>query len=253
MRFDVQHAKLIAKVQARLCMLLALVALLGCQWLSPGSSDGDPESRKTSELADEYQRLNKQVKSQELDLAKLRAEYQRQLLLNTFLEEELDHLKTDLEHVERQFVTFEKRLQVKETKASAVAAIAEVQLLFDKLQKSETDPLDSLTVSEVSSKLELSEDLMRIRNYAASVYYANRAMRILNQTERKRNMVFPDGDAKIVVVFRANVRTGPGLNYRVVSKLEYGSIIVQLDMETDWSRIRTQSGQTGWVHNSLLR
>jgi len=242
-----------------MCIMLAVLSFTGCQSMNrsrsggPGSSENGADSADRAALVLENKGLKSEVETRDLDLAKLRAEYQRQLDLNAFLLEEMEHLKRDLGRVERQFISFEKRLQVKESKASAVAALAEVQLLFDKLQSSETNPLDSLTVSEVAIKLETSDELLKQQNYAAAVYYANRAMRILNQKERLQNMTIPDGDAKIIVVSVANLREGPGSKYRVVEKLSYGTVVVQLGSEEEWCQIRTQSGQSGWVHDSLVR
>jgi cell division septum initiation protein DivIVA len=187
-----------------------------------------------------------------LDLAKMRAEYQRQIELNKFLKEELDQFKAELRKVEQQFITFEQRFQAKETKASAVAAIAEAQLLFEKLKTDDTQPLDSLTIADVSSRLETSDEMVQKAKYAAAVYYSKRAMRALNMADRRRNMALEDGDARIIIVTTANLRDGPGSKYEVIAKLSYGTVILQTEVNKDWSKVRTKSGVSGWVHNSLI-
>jgi hypothetical protein len=249
---------LIAKLLLVVCMMLAAG---GCQWMStssrsggdPSDADGDARQLDPAQLAKENERLRAELQSQALDLAKVNAQYERQKELNAFLEEELDNLKSDLEQVERQFISFERRLQLKETKASAVAAIAEAQLLFDKLESEAPEDLDSVTVANFTAKLEMSDELMRKHNYAASVYYANRAMRILNQTERRKNIDLPAGTERVIAVSIANLREGPGSGYEIVGKLHFGTVIVQYDARDEWCRIRTDSGDTGWVHSSLLR
>lgn len=252
----------IAKVCVCLCTLLVLGA---CRWMSPQSPGQDWEltqSQRDSlkiylksyrQTAADNKRLKAQNESQSLDIAKLRAECEHQTARNELLEEELEHLKNDLDQVEKQFIFFEKRLQVKETKASAVAAIAEVQLLFDKLRKESPHPLHPNVVAEVNEKIRASDDLVKNQNYAAAVYYANRAMRILNQTERLNNVTYSDGTPRIVSVFKANVRKGPGSKFDVIDKVSYGAVVVQLDVSDNWCKVRTKSGKSGWIHVSLIR
>jgi DNA repair exonuclease SbcCD ATPase subunit len=242
-----------------------LLVLGGCQWMNPRSSGGDwdlTDAQRDSldlyfqnyaKLSKENKRLRVEVETQELDLTKLHADHQRQIELNEFLSDELENMKNDLDQVEKQFISFEKRLKVTETKASAVAAVAEVQLLFEKLRKDLPGGLDSTTVAEVKYKLATCDELVRKQNYSASVYYANRAMRILNQTERRMNIALSDGDSRIVAVSRANMRDGPGSKFKVIDGLDYGTVVVQLESKNDWCKVRTNSGKSGWIHNSLIR
>jgi acyl-CoA thioesterase FadM len=215
--------------------------------------DPDSLSANASALSRENSRLRTRLDSQELDIAKLRADFQRQFELNEFLQEDNEHLKSELRRVEQQFVTFEQRLRAQETKASAVAATAETQLLFDKLSSDKSSPLDSLTVNEVESWLATADEMVRKKKYAAAVYYAKRAMRSLNQADRRQTLALVDGDTRIIIVSIANLREGPGSNHSVIAKLSYGTVIVQTKVDNDWSEVRTQAGETGWIHNSLIR
>ncbi len=247
-----------------IAIVLVLSICSGCQWMNSGSSGNlnltDAEldslsqnSRTCKNLKAENNRLTGLVSSQKLDLAKIEASYKQQAELNKFLREELEHSNDDLDRVERQFVVFEQRLKVTETKASAVAEVAEVQLLFDRFRAETPDGLDSVTVADVSLKISTSEELIKKRKYAASVYFSNRAMKILNQTERRRNLVFADGTTQIISVKLANMRGGPGEKYSVLEKLTLGTVVMQLESSEDWIKIRTESGKHGWVHNSLVR
>jgi hypothetical protein len=239
----------------RICRALLAIALVavagGCQSGAfhssrSGRGGGDADSTLSREVAT----LREQVQEQKLELARTRAELQTAVELNRVLEEELAATKGDLEVVERQFVSMERRLIRDETKASAVAAIAEVRLLLDNLKKQEPRPLDADAIAEVESKIASANELTRRRNYSAAVYYANRAMRILNQSERRHEVI---GDRMIVAVTRANLRKGPGSSYDIITRLQYGTIIVQLDETKDWVHVRTRSGVEGWIHASLLQ
>ncbi len=240
-----------------LCILLLQALLPGCQWASTRSG-GRSDSLYVSaadyeDVVAENKGLKARAKTLDLDLVKLRAENDRQKQINAILEEEFEQIRADLKRVEKQFIRFEQRLQIKETKASAVAAIAEVQILFDNMRSDPTAPLDSLTALEVDNQLSTSDEMMRVRNYDAAVYYAKRAMRTLNQQERRRNLAIVDGDPRIIVVSKANMREGPGAEFEVIEKLGYGTVIVQLGIDNDWCRVRTKSGVAGWIHISLLR
>jgi hypothetical protein len=249
---------------APIAVVLVLLISPGCQWMSSGSSrnlDLTNEeldslyvrSDVCKNLKAENRRLTELVESQKLDLAKIEASYKQQAELSEFLREELNNANEDLDRVERQFVVFEQRLKVTETKASAVAAVAEVQLLLDRIRAETPEGLDSMTVAEVSQKISTSEELIKKRNYAASVYFSDRAMKILNQTERRKNLVFADGTTQVISVKLANMRGGPGEQYNVIGRLALGTVVMQLDASDDWIKIRTESGEHGWVHNSLVR
>ena len=170
--------------------------------------------------------------------------------MNEVLREELVATEQDLEQVERQFVSMERGLIRDETKASAVATIAEVRLLLDNLKGQDPRPIDDETLADVESKLATANTLTRKRNYPAAVYYADRARRVLNAGERRYEA---QGQHLMVSVSRANVRKGPGASFDVVATLEYGAVILCLDRTEDWCRVRTDTGEEGWIHNTLLR
>ncbi len=54
-------------------------------------------------------------------------------------------------------------------------------------------------------------------------------------------------------VKRANVRSGPGRNYGVVSVLTFGKSVAMLDEQSGiWTKIRLADGKEGWVAKKLL-
>ena len=64
----------------------------------------------------------------------------------------------------------------------------------------------------------------------------------------------PEGDFNHTIrVKRANVRSGPGRNYGVVSVLTYGNSVAMLDEQSGiWTKIRLADGKEGWVAKKLL-
>lgn len=244
--------------------LLLLVS--GCHWMSPQTTGGRRSLGDTASHPDslarffeDYEGLKKEnaelrarVKSADLDIAKLRAEHESQLERTQVLEDEIQTLAADLQQVEKQFVNFEQSIQAEETKASAVTAIADAQVLFEKVQSQDPDILDSLTVLDVTDRLRVSNELVKRRKFTAAVYYAHRVKRILNLTERRKNIA-SGGETRIVSVGSANIREGPGQRFRVVGQLKFGTPLVQVAAEREWYKVRTKAGETGWVHGSLVR
>ena len=62
-----------------------------------------------------------------------------------------------------------------------------------------------------------------------------------------------DADKRVIVrVDVANMRKGPGTNYEVQAKVNYGVIFEPLERRQNWIRLRHNDGTTGWISASLL-
>ncbi len=59
--------------------------------------------------------------------------------------------------------------------------------------------------------------------------------------------------ATVVDNVRANLRSGKGENYRVVTSLPSGSQVEVLEVSNDYARVQTPEGKSGWVAVRLLR
>ena len=51
---------------------------------------------------------------------------------------------------------------------------------------------------------------------------------------------------------RVNIRSGPGTNYKIVGKAEYGVVFETLQRGGGWVKVRHEDGLTGWIKRSLL-
>jgi SH3-like domain-containing protein len=49
-----------------------------------------------------------------------------------------------------------------------------------------------------------------------------------------------------------NIRTGPGLTYKVIGKAFYGVVFERLSEKNGWTKVRHDSGLTGWIKSTLL-
>ncbi len=254
-----------------LCIRLAVAACLllpaGCTWKSPQSMnsfdqwDLTPAQRDSltkvfterQKLKNENSRLRKQVKTQNLDLVKLSAELEYRIDRNRYLNDELAHAQKDLVQVEKQFVSIEHQLQANDTKASAVAVLAEVKIRYDNILKNDSISPDSVIIGEIEYKLKESEQQLQKKNFAASAYYAKRADRLIQLAQNNATHIFPDDETRIVSVSRANLRRGPGTHHSVITNLDFGTVLIKIDQTDDWSRIRTKEGREGWILTALLK
>lgn len=56
----------------------------------------------------------------------------------------------------------------------------------------------------------------------------------------------------IVKAPRANLRSGPGSNYRLVGQAAYGDVLRTLERRQTWVRVQTAEGQKVWIFRRLL-
>lgn len=54
------------------------------------------------------------------------------------------------------------------------------------------------------------------------------------------------------LIKRSNLRTGPDLSSAVERVLENGTPVVGYSHKDEWIRVRTESGEFGWVHQRLV-
>lgn len=188
-------------------------------------------------------RLQKALSSKNERIAELTAASENQLEAIRSLQEELERTREYLEYAEQQFISLERGLQSQETKASAVATLAEAKLAYDKRIRDDSSVKQLANVRRAKDKIAKSESLLPEKRYSASVYFAKRAIRLLETAERTI--------IHVVAVSHANMRRGPGLKYEIVHRLNFGSVLIQTGDRADWYKVETRDGKSGWVHESV--
>ncbi len=267
MNIKKHHITRSIKYTSALCFLITLSS---CGWMKPSNFESPPEfsdwnltrSQKDtlSAFIEEFNRLRnknslyeKKLRSNSLDIVKLHSEIDNLGKTKAYLEEDIKNVKSDLDFVERQFISFENRIQSADTKASGVAAQAEAIILLDKTIRQNPSSLDSITVSIIKSKLSASDESLKNNQYAAAVYYAKRAQRLITVAAKKHSLEELRGNTLVVASSAANVRSGPGSTFEVVDKLIFGTIVRELVESGKWKKIKTKTGREGWIHASLLK
>jgi SH3-like domain-containing protein len=51
---------------------------------------------------------------------------------------------------------------------------------------------------------------------------------------------------------RINIRSGPGTNYKIIGKAEYGVVFETMERKSGWVKVRHEEGVIGWIKRSLL-
>jgi uncharacterized protein YgiM (DUF1202 family) len=159
---------------------------------------------------------------------------------------ELARTRDVLELAEKQFISLERGLQNNETKASAVAALAEAKLAYDATVRADPEAGNLAVVQQAEKKITTSDQLLSQQRYAASVYFARRAMRLLRDKGVKQNI-------RIVAVDHANFRQGPGMEYEVLGRFAMGTLLFEIGSNSSWYRVETADGRAGWIHSSVTR
>jgi len=180
------------------------------------------------------------------ELEELRRDRARLEIRGERLEREIERLRTDLRHAEQALGTRESEL-APPGRTDAVSAHADartrVELAADLL------PADSVTLKEAQRALLESEYHLLAKNYSTSLFYAGRARRGADSL-----ILNADGDPVTLSVTgsRVHLREKPNTSSAVRGILMRKARVAPEGRQGDWVRVRTESGDVGWVHESLL-
>jgi len=59
-------------------------------------------------------------------------------------------------------------------------------------------------------------------------------------------------DIYVTGITKITMRTGPGVEHKIVAMLTSGSKLDTIEYQRDWSHVRTQNNKTGWVLSRFL-
>jgi N-acetylmuramoyl-L-alanine amidase len=61
------------------------------------------------------------------------------------------------------------------------------------------------------------------------------------------------GIEKTVIWTSANIRSGAGDNYPVVTTVKQGDKLIVLGESGEWFNVRAEGGQQGWINNRVVK
>jgi uncharacterized coiled-coil protein SlyX len=181
------------------------------------------------------------------------------------LEEEAQvaELQNRLDDARREVVRAMAKLQSLATRAEAASGMAEAEIALQSLRSA------SGNNSQAPPEWNQGNQLMQLattefdqQNYAGALYLATEAKnaaaagqrRATNDdrgTPRKGEVPFAL-PLRVQTTGRANVREGPGANFKVLFTLESAVPLVAYSYVEQWVRVMADGDRTGWIHQTLI-
>jgi hypothetical protein len=173
---------------------------------------------------------------------------------------QIERLEATLEETRREVVRSLARLQTSATRAEAASALAEADIAVQTLRT--RDP-QAPELAPARRLLDQSTAEFGRQNYGGALYLANQ-VKSLAASGRGRAVAGGDGaparpgetafavPVPLAVSSRANVREGPGTNFRVLFTVDRGAALTGLSHLEDWVRVTDENGRSGWVFYNLV-
>ena len=189
-------------------------------------------------------------------------ELEQKLALSELLllekEAQVSELQARLDDARQEVVRAMAKQQSLASRAEAASGMAEAEIALQSLRAGP----GAQGVPEVTRLIKLSNAEFDKQNYAGALYLASQAKGAafaargqLASVERgplragEKPFASP---LKLQTVARANVRDGPGGNFKVVFTLLAGAPLTGYSHAEQWVRITDDSGRDGWIYQNLI-
>ena len=153
------------------------------------------------------------------------------------------------------------RLQTLASRADAASVMAEAEIGAQALTAAGGDE-EVAKAAEARRFLELSGIEFADENFAGALYLASQARSVarvgefrLTNAEQGSRL---DGEIRFALpvpletIRRSNVRSGPGLTFRVLVTIDPGTPLVGRSYTEFWVRITDDQGREGWIFHDLV-
>ena len=241
----------------------ALVLLLGGCLTAPVQSpppealeSPDPAiaQAKIIELEDEISRLEYDIRqfNEELAAAELRLIASETQLAR--LRELNRDLRYSYEEAVSEVVRAQAKLQGNVGQADAASNIAEAEIALAAVEDGDPALLRQarMQLADASAQFENG-------NFGGALYLSNQAKRSIADLEEAGDTLDPVAEevtfAQLLPLWltdNSNLRTGPGLDFSVITVLEKNSMLQGYSYNGAWVRVLLEDGSDGWVFQSLV-
>jgi hypothetical protein len=169
----------------------------------------------------------------------------------------IEALQLSLDEAQREVVRSLAKLQTSPSRAEAASAMAEAELAVQSLRRTAAQSAQLVRAERLMSE---SSDEFNKANYGGALYLANEVKNVSSQrgtTGAGGEPARPEERAFAVPVrletnARANVREGPGTNFRILFTLEKGTAITGQSHVPGWIRISDAQNRSGWINQGLV-
>ena len=178
---------------------------------------------------------------------------------------QVEDLQRRLDAARREVVRAMARLQTLASRAEAASAMAEAEIGVQALTRAAGGE-DVPEATEARHLLALSTTEFADENYGGALYLASQArsaarsaarageFRLSSEREgsRQPSEVLFALPVPLSTARRSNVRTGPGLGFRVVFTVDPATPLVGHSHTEQWVRITDDEGRAGWIFHNLV-
>ena len=180
-------------------------------------------------------------------------------------EAQIEELQDRLDDARHEVVRAMAKLQSLATRAEAASGMAEGEIALEALRSANGSGGGS---SAASPELAQGTQLLQLgtaefdkQNYAGALYLATQAKnaaaagqgRVTSERGTPRTGEIPFAlPLHLQTTGRANVREGPGANFRVSYMLDAGAALTAYAYVDQWVRVADESERPGWIHQGLI-
>lgn len=208
---------------------------------------------------------NEKSKGLEQDISNLKLQVLGYEALVSDLRRRADIQQKRLDAAIVEVVRTKSKLRSLESKAEAASTLAEAEIAVKTLRqrggKANEVTLDEISIAD--QLLNMSIDEFKAQNFGGALYLANQAKgqvrAIQERLDKKAEVTTAEGESlfaqplKLKVIKEdCNLREGPGLDHKVIDKLENGEVVVGFSFKGSWVRVETKAGQSGWIFQTLV-
>src|SRR5438445_11007332 len=180
-------------------------------------------------------------------------------------EAQIEELQDRLDDARREVVRAMAKLQSLATRAEAASGMAEGEIALEALRSANGSGGGSSAASpelaQGTQLLQLATAEFDKQNYAGALYLATQAKnaaaagqgRVTSERGTPRTGEIPFArPLHLQTTGRANVREGPGGNFRVSYTLDGGAALTAYAYVDQWVRVADESDRPGWIHQGLI-
>jgi len=180
-------------------------------------------------------------------------------------EAQIEELQDRLDDARREVVRAMAKLQSLATRAEAASGMAEAEIALEALRSPNGSGGGSSAASpelaQGTQLLQLATAEFDKQNYAGALYLATQAKnaaatgqgRVTSERGTPRTSEIPFAlPLHLQTTGRANVREGPGANFRVSYTLDAGAELTAYAYVDQWVRVADESERPGWIHQGLI-
>jgi hypothetical protein len=174
-------------------------------------------------------------------------------------EAQVNELQARLDDARLEVVRAMAKQQSLASRAEAASGMAEAEIALQSLPAAAAAARGA---PEVSRLIKLSNAEFAKQNYAGALYLASQAKAAAfaargqpagtNRGPLQAGEMAFASPLKLQTATRANVRNGPGGNFKILFTLTAGAPLTGYSRAEQWVRITDSSGRDGWIYETLI-